>query len=98
MATENLSIKFLTKIFELMIPSRYDETAPFYLFLADNNSAISVSQETGKVIVSYRTDNSATRLNRIRFWIIDAQENRTMYPKRGAFKEDAKTNLRILLN
>lgn len=34
----------------------------------------------GALFVSYRTDNQETRLEHTRFWLIDTQGNRTLYP------------------
>ena len=55
-----------------------------------------VSPDTGTIIVTYQTDLTASetseqinparkRFDRIRFWLINDQEERTLYPKKDEF-------------
>lgn len=44
-----------------------------------------LSPEMGTVIVTYQTDQMGQRLNRIRFWLINEHQERTLYPKKDEF-------------
>jgi formylglycine-generating enzyme required for sulfatase activity len=44
-----------------------------------------LSPELGTVIVTYQTDQAGQRLDRIRFWLISAHDERTLYPKKDEF-------------
>ncbi|MFI5343976.1 MAG: hypothetical protein ACHQUC_07130 [Chlamydiales bacterium] len=41
--------------------------------------------EVGTIIVTYQTDQEGQRLDRIRFWLINANHERTLYPKKDEF-------------
>lgn len=43
------------------------------------------SSETGTVIVNYQTNEEGERLERIRFWLINQNEEQTLYPKKDEF-------------
>ncbi len=48
-------------------------------------------QNTGTLIITYKTDNKGERLNRVRFWLIDKEGSKiSLYPKSRAFVEDPK--------
>jgi len=53
-------------------------------------------QEGGTALITYSTDSAGTRLARIRFWLVDEEQNRTLYPQRGHFKEDAAKKRRTV--
>ncbi len=44
-----------------------------------------LSPEMGTVIVTYQTDQKGQRLDRIRFWLINENQERTLYPKKDEF-------------
>ncbi|MFI0435439.1 MAG: hypothetical protein ACH350_06920 [Parachlamydiaceae bacterium] len=44
-----------------------------------------LSPEMGTIIVSYQTDQGGQRLDRIRFWLVNEQYERTLYPKKDEF-------------
>lgn len=44
-----------------------------------------LSPELGTIIVTYQTDHAGQRLDRIRFWLINAHKERTLYPKKDEF-------------
>ncbi len=50
-----------------------------------------LSPELGTIIVTYQTDQGAQRLDRIRFWLINAHEERTLYPKKDEFVSNSHT-------
>ncbi len=41
--------------------------------------------ESGTVIVTYQTNQQGERLDRIHFWLINANQERTLYPKKDEF-------------
>ena len=47
--------------------------------------------EMATLIVSYQIEHEANRLDRIRFWLINEQEERTLYPKRDEFVSNNHT-------
>lgn len=57
----------------------------FILFLTSSIQAQLLSSELGTIIVTYQTDSIGQRLDRIRFWLINDQEERTLYPKKDEF-------------
>ena len=42
---------------------------------------------TGTLIVTYQTNSEGERLNRIRFWLINAKQERKMYPKKASNRD-----------
>jgi formylglycine-generating enzyme required for sulfatase activity len=54
-----------------------------FIFLIFANQ--SFAQETGTLIVTYQTDNQGYRLDRIRFWLINDKQEKTLYPKKDEF-------------
>ncbi len=46
---------------------------------------IQKSPETGTIIVTYQTDPSGNRLDRVRFWLINEHHQRTLFPKQNDF-------------
>lgn len=56
-------------------------------FLFTTNKGVSqlLSPEMGTLIVTYQTDQEGQRLDRIRFWLINENHERTLYPKKDEF-------------
>jgi formylglycine-generating enzyme required for sulfatase activity len=50
-----------------------------------------LSPELGTLIVTYQTDQGGQRLDRIRFWLINDQQERTLYPKKDEFVSNSHT-------
>ena len=44
-----------------------------------------LSTEMGTIIVTYQTQDAEEKLDRIRFWLINENKERTLYPKRDEF-------------
>lgn len=44
-----------------------------------------VDANSGTIIVSYQTDQQGQRIDRIRFWLINEKQERTLYPKKDQF-------------
>lgn len=44
-----------------------------------------LSSDMGTIIVTYQTDQEGQRLDRIRFWLINDNNERTLYPKKDEF-------------
>lgn len=51
-----------------------------------------LSSEMGTIIVTYQTDQAEQRLDRIRFWLINDQQERTMYPKKDEFVSNTRAS------
>lgn len=51
----------------------------------------------GSLIVTYDTGAEATRLNRIRFWLINEQGDRRLYPYNSGFIDNIEEMVRIVL-
>ena len=54
------------------------------------------SPALGKLVVRYRTDDEGTRLNLIRFWLIDENDQWHMFPEEGQAKTDNERQLRTV--
>ncbi len=52
---------------------------------------------TGTLVVSYQTGPKAERLDRVRFWIKDAQNNSQIYPKGDAYVNDHTCLCRLVV-
>jgi formylglycine-generating enzyme required for sulfatase activity len=50
-----------------------------------------LSPEMGTIVVTYQTDQVNQRLDRIRFWLINANRERTLYPKKNEFVANSHT-------
>lgn len=50
-----------------------------------------LSPELGTIIVTYQMDQGSQRLDRIRFWLINDQQERTLYPKKDEFVSNTHT-------
>lgn len=50
-----------------------------------------LSPELGTIIVTYQTDQAGQRLDRIRFWLINDQQERILYPKKDEFVSNSHT-------
>lgn len=61
------------------------------VFLVLNAEGQLLSPEMGTIIVTYQTDQAEQRLDRIRFWLINDQHERTLYPKKDEFVSNART-------
>lgn len=62
-----------------------------FLFQTESRAQL-LSQEFGTLIVSYQADDKMSqRLDRIRFWLINPQEERTLYPKKEEFISNPHT-------
>lgn len=55
-----------------------------FLIFATLHSEL-LSPQLGTIIVTYQTDRPEQRLDRIRFWLINEHQERTLYPKRDEF-------------
>ncbi|MBA2369066.1 MAG: SUMF1/EgtB/PvdO family nonheme iron enzyme [Candidatus Protochlamydia sp.] len=49
--------------------------------------------DKGVLVVTYQTDQQGQRLDRIRFWLINEKEEKTLYPKKDEFVAYHHTNL-----
>lgn len=69
----------------------------FFLFQSiDIVSSKEAENETGTLIVTYRTDNKGERLNRIRFWLKNEDGlKKSLYPKGKAFVDDPEDPSRM---
>lgn len=57
-----------------------------------------ISPDSGTLIVSYQTDTAAQRLDRIRFWLINELQERTLYPKKDElFSNNHTSNERTVV-
>lgn len=56
-----------------------------FLIVPINGFSKPLSNETGTIIVTYQTDQEGQRLDRIRFWLINENHERTLYPKKDEF-------------
>lgn len=61
-----------------------------YLFMPFLEAAS--SDDKGTIVVTYQTDTQGNRLDRIRFWLINAQQERGLYPKKDEFVANMHTN------
>lgn len=50
-----------------------------------------LSPEHGTIIVTYQTDQGSQRLDRIHFWLINDQKERTLFPKKDEFVSNSHT-------
>lgn len=50
-----------------------------------------LSPEGGTIVVTYQTDQAGHRLDRIRFWLINEHQERTLYPKKDEFVSNSHT-------
>lgn len=50
-----------------------------------------LSTQMGTLIVTYHTDQNADRLERIRFWLINEHQERTLYPKKDELISNSHT-------
>lgn len=55
------------------------------------------SLKTGTLIVTYQTDPEGDRLDRVRFWLKDANHVQQLYPKGNAFVEDRNSRIRTVV-
>ncbi len=63
---------------------------PILFFILDVQGQL-LSPEMGTIIVSYQTNQEGQRLDRIRFWLINDQQERTLYPKKDEFVSNSHT-------
>lgn len=49
------------------------------------SEGVLLSEESGTIIVTYQTDRSRTRLDRVRFWLTDEHHEKTLYPQKDDF-------------
>lgn len=61
------------------------------LFLTLDMQGQLLSPEMGTIIVTYQTDQAGQRLDRIRFWLVNDQQKRTLYPKKDEFVSNSHT-------
>lgn len=57
----------------------------FFLLLRMEAAQPLLSPEMGTIIVTYQTDQQGQRLDRIRFWLINEKQEKTLYPKKDEF-------------
>lgn len=50
-----------------------------------------LSPDMGTIIVTYQTNQAGQRLDRIRFWLINERQERTLYPKKDEFVSNSHT-------
>ena len=62
----------------------------FLIFTQDIQGQL-LSPELGTIIVTYQTDLTGQRLDRIRFWLINDHQERTLYPKKNEFVVNNQT-------
>jgi hypothetical protein len=63
---------------------------PILFFILDLQGQL-LSSEMGTIIVTYQTDQAGQRIDRIRFWLINDQQERTLYPKKDEFVSNSHT-------
>lgn len=51
-----------------------------------------LSPDMGTIIVTYQTDQEGTKLDRVRFWLINENQERTLYPKKDEFVANNHTH------
>lgn len=56
-----------------------------FLVVSIDGFSKTVSNEMGTIIVTYQTDQEGQKLDRIRFWLINENHERTLYPKKDEF-------------
>jgi hypothetical protein len=61
------------------------------LILAQEIQGQLLSREMGTIIVTYQTDQAGQRLDRVHFWLINDQHERTLYPKKDEFVSNNHT-------
>ncbi len=64
-----------------------------FLIIANKGTSQILSPEMGTIIVTYQTDQEGQRLDRIRFWLINENHERTLYPKKDEFVANNHTCL-----
>lgn len=63
---------------------KYLLSLSIFLFLC-LTATVFPSSDFGTVIVAYKTDHEGTRLDRIRFWLINDKQERILFPKKEEF-------------
>lgn len=64
---------------------------PIIAFFFSNLQGQLLFPDLGTIIVSYQTNQAGHRLDRIRFWLINDQKERTLYPKKDEFVSNSHT-------
>lgn len=57
----------------------------FLIILTQPIHGLLLSPEEGTVIVTYQTDHAGHRLDRIRFWLVNERNERTLFPKKDEY-------------
>lgn len=57
----------------------------------------SASPDSGTLIVTYHSENPQMPLDRVRFWLMDDQQQRRLYPQGDHYIDDAKDGSRMVL-
>jgi formylglycine-generating enzyme required for sulfatase activity len=79
-------------------PFSYKDLCTFLFFLLSLSNVLPVSASTaGTLIVSYSTGKEGYRLSRVRFWLINENEQRRIFPRGDAYVEDAEMKKRTVL-
>lgn len=63
------------------------------LFSAKVVSSDDIVQDKGTIVVTYQTDHDGSRLDRVRFWLINEERERTLYPKKEEFVSNYHTGI-----
>lgn len=63
----------------------------FALFVIFDIQGQLLSPNFGIIIVSYQIDQNNSRLDRIRFWLINEHQEKTLYPKKDEFVSNSHT-------
>ncbi len=63
----------------------------FFFLLTVNTYGQELLPDLGTLVITYQTDQKGQRLDRIRFWLINDREERTLYPKKDEFVSNSHT-------
>lgn len=55
------------------------------LYLSSWLGTLLASEQDGTLVVTYQTDQKGERLDRIRFWLVNKEQERCLYPKKDEF-------------
>lgn len=62
------------------------------LFTTEGLQAEFLSNQLGTLVVTYKTNEAADRLDRIRFWLMNDRHEKILYPKKEGFATNLKKN------
>lgn len=68
----------------------------FFIFFLSYNKTVANEKDNGTLIVTYQTNENADRIDRIRFWLVDKQGSRCMYPIKNQFVDNFEEKKRMV--